>query len=158
MPSTSELEFDAQVRLSVLEGFLRGQHPSVASVASVLGAPAPDVAAAFARLGAGRAFVLVPGTSEIRMAAPFSGVRTDFRVRVAERSYYANCIWDALGIPAMLAGVGRPADASIETRCLDCAESLTLRVDAGHVSAEPPQPVAHFVVPASRWWDDIVHT
>ena len=151
-------DFDARVRLAVLEGFLRGQRPSVASVASVVAAPASDVSAAFERLAAGRAFVLAPGTHDLRMAAPFSAVQTDFRVRVGERSYYANCVWDALGIPAMLAGAGRPADASIETRCADCAAPLGLEVRDGRVTAEPAAPVAHFAVPAARWWADIVYT
>ena len=157
---TTEIDpaFDGRVRVAVLEGFLLGRRPTVASVASVVAASASDVGTAFRRLASGRAFVLAPDTNEIRMAAPFSGVRSEFRVRVGERSYYANCIWDALGIPAMLAGVGRPADASIETRCADCAASLALEVRDGRVTAEPPAPVAHFAVPAARWWADIVYT
>ena len=158
MSTSPQSDFDARVRLAVLEGFLLGGRPSVASVASVLTASADDVGAAFERLAAGRAFVLAPGTRDILMAAPFSGVRTDFRVRVGERSYYANCAWDALGIPAMLAAVGRSADASIETRCLDCAASLAIDVRGGELTAEPPGPVAHFGVPAARWWADIVYT
>ena len=151
-------DFDARVRLAVLEGFLGGRRPGVAEISSVLDAPATEVSASFERLAAGRAFVLVPGTSEIHMAAPFSGVRTEFRVRVGDRSYHANCIWDALGIPAMLAGAGRPADASIETRCPDCAEALTVDVRDDGIVADPRDPVAHFAVPAARWWADIVYT
>ena len=158
MTPETESAFDSRVRLAVLEGFLLGQRPSVASVASMLASSAEAVTAAFGRLASGRAFVLSSGTSELRMAAPFSGVRTDFRVRVGDRSYYANCIWDALGIPAMLAGAGRPADASVETRCLDCAAPLSLEVGAGEVTADPPEPVVHFAVPAARWWADIVYT
>ena len=155
-PSTAVL--DRNVRLAVLEEFLTGRRPSVASVTSVLDATAGDVGASFERHAAGRAFVLAPGTRDILMAAPFSGVRTDFRVRLGDRSHYANCIWDALGIPAMLAGAGRDADASIETRCADCAAPLTLELRAGKVAADPPAPVAHFAVPAARWWEDIAHT
>jgi hypothetical protein len=36
------------------------------------------------------------------MANPFSAVPTPFLVRSGDRSWYGNCIWDALGIPAML--------------------------------------------------------
>ena len=150
--------FSARVRLAVLEEFLRGRRPSVASVASVVGASPVEVSSAFARLADERAFVLAAGTDDILMAAPFSAVRTDFRVRIGERSHYANCAWDALGIPAMLAGAGRPADASIETRCLDCAAPLSVQVRGGNVTADPSAPVTHFAVPAARWWADIVFT
>ena len=151
-------DLDARVRLAIHEGFLGGRRPTVASVASVVDAAPDEVAAAFDRLAAGRAIVLADGTQEILMAAPFAGRQSDFRVRVGERSYYANCIWDALGIPAMLAAAGRPSDASIETRCADCAAPLLLEVRDGHVTAEPPDAVAHFAVPAAQWWADIVFT
>jgi hypothetical protein len=150
--------FDTSVRLAILEEFLLGRRPSVASVASVLEAEAQEVAGAFERLAMGRVLVLAEGTREIVMAAPFAGVKTDFRVRAGGRSYYANCIWDALGIPAMLAGAGRAADVTVETRCADCAAPLGLEVHDGSLSADPPGVVTHFAVPAARWWADIVYT
>lgn len=154
----SEAEFDVAVRLAIMDAFLLERRPSVASVASVLDAGSGAVAEAFDRLAAGRAIVLAPDSRDIQMAAPFAGGRTDFRVRAGERSYDANCVWDALGIPAMLAGAGRRADADVETRCADCAAPLALAVRAGRVTADPPGVVAHFAVPASRWWADIVFT
>ena len=149
---------DRSVRMAILEMYLEERSPDVASVASRLGADASEIAASFDRLAAGRAIVLVPGTHDILMAAPFAGRPTDFRVRVDARSYYANCIWDALGIPGMLAGAGRPSDATIETKCADCAEPLILTVASGSVSATPDNVVAHFGVPAAKWWEDIVFT
>jgi hypothetical protein len=47
-------------------------------------------------------------------------------------------------------------DARIETTCADCGEPLELLVRGG--SLEPVDWVAHFAVPAARWWDDIGHT
>ena len=149
---------DTQVRLSILEEFLEGRRPSVSSVAQALGADAPDVAASFERLAAGRAIVLVRGTQDILMAAPFSGVRTDHQVQTAIARYDANCIWDALGIPAMLAAAGRSGDATITSRCEDCGAPLMLEIRAGRVTAEPDDVVVHFAVPAARWWQDIVFT
>ena len=46
------------------------------------------------------------------MAEPFSAVPTPFAVYVDDQRYFGNCIWDALGIPAML-----HADARIESSC-----------------------------------------
>lgn len=149
---------DRNVRLAVMEGFLLEQVPSVSSVASAMQVDVGEVESAFGRLAAGRAIVLVPGSHDILMAAPFAGKQTDFRVLVAGRSYYANCVWDALGISAMLAGARRSADAEIRTRCRDCGEPLSLAVRSGNVTAEPPDPVVHFSVPAAHWWDDIVFT
>ncbi|HEX2779371.1 MAG TPA: organomercurial lyase [Gemmatimonadaceae bacterium] len=153
-------DLDARVRLAVLESFLRGERPSVANVARDVADSEAEVGAAFERLAAGRAFLLEPGTRDIRMAAPFSGVPTDHRVHIGGREYFANCIWDALGIPAMLAAAGRPSEARVETRCLDCGAELALAVDADRVVAESPglAPVAHFAVPAAGWWADIVFT
>jgi len=150
--------FDTAVRLAIMDSFVGGATPSVGAVASTLGADSAAVEAAFDRLAAGRAIVLTPGTRDIRMAAPFAGAPTDFRVKVGDRSYYANCIWDAVGIPAMLTGAGRSADARIETQCPDCSAPLGLAVDAGGLTTDVPGAVAHFAVPAARWWADIVFT
>ena len=158
MTMTPEMNFDTVVRVAIIDGFVAGVTPSVASVAQAVEATEDQVAAVFDRLAAGRAIVLQPGTHDILMAAPFAGVRTDFRVQVGERSHYANCIWDALGIPAMLAGAGRPTNATIETRCADCDAPLGLDVRDGRLTTNPAEAVAHFAVPASRWWADIVFT
>lgn len=158
MTSPSEATFDTAVRIAIMNGFLAERVPTVVSVASVLEVESEQVTAAFDRLAVGRAIVLKPGTRDILMAAPFAGVRTEFRVRVGERSYYANCIWDALGIPALLAGAGLPDEARVETRCADCAAPLELEVRDGRLTARPPGAVAHFAIPAARWWADIAFT
>jgi len=144
--------FDATVRLQIVQGFLAGETPTVASIAPRLRASHLEVAASFDRLAAGRAIVLAPGSHDIAMAAPFAGAPSDFRVTVGPRRYYANCIWDALGVPAMLGGV----DAEIETRCGDCGEWLHVTIRDGVVDGG--SHVVHFAVPAARWWADIVFT
>ena len=152
MTFDSSRRFDATLRLRILHGFLAGEMPTVSSMASALRASETEVAEGFDRLAAGRAIVLVPGTHDILMAAPFAGRRTDFRVTVEDREYDANCIWDALGISGMLGGVS----ATIETRCSDCDEALRVEVRGRTISADPG--VVHFAVPAARWWSDIVFT
>jgi hypothetical protein len=144
--------FDATLRLRILHGFLAGERPTVATMAPELRASVADVTASFDRLATGRAIVLAAGTHDILMAAPFAGVDTDFQVTLGPRRYHANCIWDALGISAMLGGV----DAAIETHCRDCGESLRLSVRDRQVGGDPA--VVHFAVPAARWWDDIAFT
>jgi hypothetical protein len=145
-------DVDSRVRLAILERFAdSGEAPVAADVAAAIGEDEGAVAEAYSRLADAHVLVLRPGTGDIWMAHPFSAVPTGFRVETERGSSYANCVWDALGIPAMLG-----TDARIETTCADCGEPLELLVRGG--SLEPVDWVAHFAVPAARWWDDIGHT
>ncbi len=97
------------------------------------------------------ALVLDEQTGEIRMANPFSAVPTAYRVRAADRWWYANCAWDAFGICAAL-----HVDGRIETTCPDCREPIA--VEVRDERADDETLVFHCLVPAARWWDDIVFT
>lgn len=151
--------FDVDVRLAIQHAFVAGRPtPTVASIAAELHASDAQVGAAFDRLAAGHVIVLAPGRRDLLMSAPFAGRTTDFVVTVGARTHAANCVWDALGIPAMLAGAGQPVDAEVRTLCADCRAPLTLAVRGGEVRADPADAVAHFAVPAARWWADIGFT
>lgn len=140
---------DSEVRRAIYDLTIRtGSTPSAAAVAAELKASEADVAEAFQRLAEGRVIFLENGA--IRMAAPFAGVPTPFVVRTKDRSYYANCIWDALGISPML-----KIDSDIFTSCPDCSEPLELSVRGDRVRGEG---VVHFSVPAREWWNDLVFT
>ena len=118
-------------------------------------APSPEEVgadeAAFQRLHDEHALVLEPGSAEIRMLNPFSAVPTAYRVEAGGRSWHGNCVWDAFGIPAAL-GV----DGHVSTTCPDCGEAL--EVDFVDRRPQPTDLVAHILLPARRWWDDIVFT
>ena len=78
-----------------------GTAPTAQEVATALALSQDEVTAAFARLHQRRLLVPEPGDAgRIRMAPPFSGIETTFRVRSGGIVYHANCVWDALGIPA----------------------------------------------------------
>ncbi len=111
-----------------------------------------EVEAAYLRLHEAHALVLRPGGTGIRMLNPFSAVETPHRVETGERSWFANCAWDALGIPAALR-----EDARIESACPDCGDRLELEVRDGEL-VEGAGLLVHFVVPARSWWDDIAFT
>lgn len=151
MHQTSE-EFDRHVRRYVYDVTLkRGYPPSMTETSADLETPPGQVRAAFQRLAAGRVLVLQRDTGEILMANPFSAVPTPFLVELDEFSCYGNCVWDALGIPAMLKLNGR-----IRTSCGCCGTAMELTV---HERALQPAPgLIHFAVPALRWWDDITFT
>jgi len=146
------MDLDLATRLAIYSHFAtRGRRPSVDEVASRVGAGAPEVRGAYARLRAQRVLVLEADGESIRMAPPFSGVPTQHRVSAGGVSYFANCAWDALGIPAALR---RPA--TVHSRCEQSLEPLELEV--GTEGPGPSDWRFHCVVPAAHWWDDIVFT
>lgn len=97
------------------------------------------------------ALVLNPATDELRMANPFSAVPTAYRVRARGRWWYANCAWDAFGILAALDEDGR-----FESSCADCGEPYAVEVRGQAI--DRTDLLFHCLVPAARWWDDIVFT
>lgn len=145
-------ELSRRVRQAVYEGFIaEGRSLQAAEMAGRLGVSPSDVGHALHTLAEGHALVLQPLSGEVLMANPFSAVPTAFAVTSQGRSWWGNCIWDGLGILAMLG-----TDGEVTTGCPDCGEALALSVRAGSVSG--PTAVAHFAVPARRWWEDLVFT
>ena len=147
-------ELDLTIRNHVYGSFVHsGEAASPAEAAAALGLEESAVAESYRRLHDAHALVLEPGETRIRMLNPFSAVETAHRVNAAGREWYANCAWDALGIPGAL----HEDDARIESRCPDCGDRLELEVREGELVGGVDLLV-HFVVPARRWWDDIVFT
>ena len=144
------MDLELRAKLAIYDHFATtGVRPSAADIADRLGVPEPRIVDAFRRLRGQR--ILVLDSDGIRMAPPFSGVPTQHRVTADGVTYYANCAWDALGIPAAL---HKPAIVS--SRCEQSLEPLEL-----HVALDGPGPsdwLFHCVVPAARWWADIVFT
>lgn len=146
-------EHDLRIRNRVYSSFvLTGIASTAADVAEDLRLAPGDVEAAYRRLHEAHALVLHPGTTEIRMLNPFSAVETRHRVDADGRTWFANCAWDALGIPAALHTDGR-----VRSECADCGEVLELEVRGGEL-VRRRDLLVHFVVPARRWWDDIAFT
>jgi hypothetical protein len=146
-------EPDLRIRNEIYSSFVRtGDAPAPSEVARALDLAPDEAAAAYRRLHDAHALVLQPGSTEIRMLNPFSAVETQHRVEAAGRSWFANCAWDALGIPAAL-----HADAVVRSECPDCGEPLELEVRDGRL-VRGAELLVHFVVPAGRWWDDIAFT
>lgn len=142
---------DAEVRAFVYDITMRsGRAPLREEIAKAVGASEEDVAQSLQRLSVARMLVLQREANEILMVPPFSAVPTPFVVEARGILYYANCIWDALGIPVML-----KSDAQIRTSCGDCGAALDLSVVGHNVRGDG---LLHFAVPARDWWKDIVFT
>ena len=145
-------EFDLELRMAVYQQFARtGGSPTLDMMRQLLGASDEDITEGYRRLHARRLLVPADDFTSIRMAPPFSGVPTQHRVRVNDIEYFANCAWDAFGVPAAL-GV----DGHVSSTCPDCGDRLEVDVRAGVPTRD--DLVAHFLLPASRWWEDIVFT
>ena len=145
-------EPEREVRLALFRLFVQhGRRPEKHEVAREAGVGVDEVSAAYERLAADRAIVLTPAGDDVWMANPLSATPTAFRVEVGERSYWGSCIWDALGVVAMLGG-----DGSVRTACPDCSGPLAIAVRGG--ALERSEGIGHFAVPAARWWENIAFT
>ena len=144
---------DLDVRGHVYSAFVEtGQAPTAAQTAAALDLSEPEAEAAYRRLHDAHALVLRPGSTRILMANPLSAAPTPHSVHCRGRWWFANCAWDALGIPAAM-----HEDAVVESACADCGEPLSLEVRDGKLT-RGSELLVHFVVPARQWWDDIGFT
>ena len=119
--------------------------PTHAELAEATGLSEDEVRAELRVLHDQRMLVL-DDDGGIWMANPFSAVPTDYVAVVNGRRHFGNCIWDALGIVAMLGGIGRVEKDDLRVEC------AIRRVSA------PREYVVHFLVPARDWWADIGFT
>lgn len=144
-------EVDKKVRFHVYDTVMKsGKIPSLAEIAAALERDEESIRSSINRLAEAHMLVLQRGRCEILMANPFSAIPTPFLVTANGKSFYANCIWDAMGVPAMLG-----QDATIDASCGCCGTAMSLEIKDGKI--ENPQGIAHFAVPAKHWWDDIVY-
>ncbi|MDQ3685267.1 MAG: alkylmercury lyase family protein [Acidobacteriota bacterium] len=145
-----KIAFDKVVRSHVYDYVMReGLPPTIAETSSALSKSLDEVRDSLQHLADGHILVLQKESGEILMANPFSAVPTPFLVKAGGRSYYGNCIWDVMGIPAML-----KQDAAIGASCGCCSTAMNLNVTNG--SLGQARGIAHFAIPAAHWWDDIV--
>jgi hypothetical protein len=146
------MDIDLAVKLAIYRYFAEtGNRPSPSEIGQRVGAAADEVAEAYRRLRDQRVLVVESDGESIRMAPPFSGVETQHVVKSGGVSYFANCAWDALGIPAAL-----QQPATVYSRCEQSMEPL--RLEVGRNGPEPSDWLFHCVVPAAHWWNDIVFT
>jgi alkylmercury lyase-like protein len=146
------MEFDVRVKLAVYSRFAEtGHRPSPDEVAERIGSDVASVLESYQRLRAQRLLVLESDAKSIRMAPPFSGVPTQHLVEADGIQYFANCAWDALGILAALNTAG-----TVHSCCAQSGERLQLHIDIH--GPESSDWLFHCLVPAAKWWDDIVFT
>ncbi|KAA3646207.1 MAG: hypothetical protein DWQ07_08260 [Chloroflexi bacterium] len=144
-------DFNQQLRMHVYEHFVEtSRAPSIAQCAEALQITADEVRRDFRQL-ADLSMLVLQADDEILMAEPFSAVPTAFNVDVNVQRYWANCMWDALGVAAAL-----NKDAVVTTCCADCGDALEVVIENSAITSGAG--LVHFAVPASEWWRDVVFT
>lgn len=144
-----ELDVRRHVYFSVIAN---GRPPTTTETAEAFGQPEHEIADAYRRLHDAHALVLFPDTTDVWIANPFCFAPTPHAVTAAGRVWTGTCAWDALGIPAALR-----TDGSIASSCACCGEPLALEIRGGEV-VEGAELLAHILLPARRWWEDIGFT
>jgi alkylmercury lyase-like protein len=141
------------VRVEMYRSFIDEQRaPETREIADRLRIPPGAVVSALRDLAEDDVIAYMPGTEDVWLVHPFCATTAPFKVKVDERHWDAICVWDALGILALL-----KSDGSVSTSCPDCGEPIVLEVVDGEVVASPGFLV-HLGVPASRWYEDIGFT
>jgi hypothetical protein len=140
------------VRLAVYGSLAdTGQLPDAGRLAEVAGGHA-HAAEAIVELARRRAWALGPDGA-IVLAHPFATRSFGYSVMSSKTLWWGGCCWDAFAIPHLVPDCG---PAIIAGSCPACDRPLVWRVDT---SAPPHGPErAHFLVPAPRMWDDVIHT
>ncbi|MEE2877317.1 MAG: organomercurial lyase [Candidatus Neomarinimicrobiota bacterium] len=143
---------DRKIRFFIYRHFIdTAEAPTSTIIAEQMKITETEVGVSLRHLESKHALALKPDSLNIWMAHPFSAIPTPFPVKTSDHIYYANCAWDALGIPALL-GV----NSETETTCLDCGTTMTFGVQGGQLSGS--NGVIHFSVPPRNFWDDVGFT
>lgn len=145
-------EIDTEVRLALYQEFVStGQPPANETLARRLRTSSASIQESLERLAAAKAIVLQPESRQVLMANPLCAVPTPYQVHIGTQSYFGSCVWDALGIVAMLGG-----DAVLKTSCACCGEAMQISLAGGEITST--QGTIHFAIPAKSWWENIVFT
>lgn len=128
-------EVEDRARRYILRHFAdAGRPPGVPGLQRELQlASQEDAEAILDRLHAADLIVYDPTTVRIAAAYPFSSTPTAYRVEIGDRTVYALCAIDALGIPFML-----DAPALIRSECFWCHAAVEVHVEDGEISKHQP--------------------
>jgi hypothetical protein len=143
---------DWAVRTRIYRSFAdTGRAPALGALAAAVGATEHRIRDSVQRLYGAHEIAPLPDGSGVWMANPFSAVPTAFEVRTPDMTCWANCAWDALGVPAILG-----TDGWTRTRCAWSDEPIELGVVDGALEGDPA--VIHLLTPLRDAWIDIGFT
>jgi len=148
----SPTDFDWAVRTEIYRVFgERGTAPAVGELAAAVAGTEHQIRASLQALYEAHEIAPLPSGDGVWIANPFSGVPTPHVVETPHMTCFANCAWDALGVPAILGVDGR-----IRMRCAATDEPLEVTVEDGVLGGD--DGVVHLLTPLRDAWVDIGFT
>ena len=128
-----------------------GRAPVTGALAAVFDVDEDEVVEGLEALHDARHLVLRDGM--VVMAHPFATIPLGFSVMGADTLWWGGCAWDSFALPHLLFDED---EVLVATTCPGCGAALSWVVGTD----APPEgdEVAHFLVPTSHIWDDVVHT
>jgi hypothetical protein len=128
-----------------------GRAPVTGALAAVFDVDEDEVVEGLEALHNARHIVL--RDRAIVMAHPFATIPLGFSVMGADTLWWGGCAWDSFALPHLLPDED---EVLVATTCPGCGAALSWVVGVDG----PPEgdEVAHFLVPTSHIWDDVVHS
>ena len=152
MSGAGPSDFDWAVRAEIYRVFAEtGASASFEELASSLDASQAQVTTSVAVLYDAHEIAPLPDGAGVWMANPFSATETAYPVETPHMTCYANCAWDALGVPAILG-----TDGWTRTHCQESGVPMEFGVRDGRLTGD--DGVIHLVTPPRDAWVDIGFT
>lgn len=144
---------DEDVRLAIYRSYVEtGRAPDRRALNLSVSLDEAAIDGSLARLHDARHIVLDDDGS-IAMAHPFASIPLGFSVMGQDTLWWGGCAWDAFAIPHL---VESDAEVLVATQCPGCGRPHAWVVN--REAAPVGDQVAHFLVPTSRIWDDVIRT
>jgi Alkylmercury lyase len=141
------------LRLAIYHSFAdTAAAPDYSDLALRFGVTRPEVVDGLRQLAAQRHLVL-DERDKILMAHPFASIPLGYSIMGTHTLWWGGCCWDSFAMPHLLTG---EPDLLVATQCPGCGRPGAWVVDTE--SAPPSEWLAHFLVPASQIWDNVVRT
>jgi hypothetical protein len=142
---------DGRVHHQVLSTILhQGYPPSTDELAGALATSREEVENSLRRLHEGHGLVLHPGSVDLWIAHPFSASPSAVWITAGSRSWWAPCIWCAMGIATLAAPT-----ATIHVRY--AGEHEEARIEVRNNEVVPDEVVVHFATAPRDAWRNVVH-
>lgn len=97
--------------------------------------------------------VLDDDRTNIVMAHPWATRNLGFIVASAQQKWWGGCAWDSFAIPSLI-----NETCLIATNCPACGHALAVNVAPDRPPDNASDWVAHFLVPVTEMWNDVVYT
>jgi hypothetical protein len=127
-----------------------GHAPTNEQLAAAMQTDVSEIEASLRRLHNAHALLLHPHNCAPWVVHPFALSPGSCWVQIADRGWWANCLYCGMGIAAALR-----RDADIHTRFGGESEALLIQVRSGELLQT--DLLFHLATPVREWWDNVIH-